>query len=605
MIEHDAFRVGRLMRTSEFINFCKERDVQIDRERLRRFEQLDVFRPMLRIRKPDITIKIETTSEGIRHLGVLEDDEEWSGETHTEMAQFDTSPDFIANWREYGSVWVPGQGEWPHSETIDTDPARHEAFYSQFQIYPLHHVTTALTLHTQLEWAVEPDGSLNANWGDRSKDQSGQYAVGTIKAMRGIQNDDVIAVIAQFLANRFYFNTQSDGRRQTIRQFHDWDWYEYARNWQAQPLLDAFELSEADLKRCFERLDIDWTHIDPIAKWYPLTRFVKVEKRKRLRNDALHAMTLREMAAMFRLMHKEAFGNDLTPLGEVGVHVIKRIPDIDPDSDPMRALELIANDFGVNAKPQLVLFVEGETEQTVLPIIFERFWGAPASRYGIEILSLGGVDSAAGGKEAPFSALWRLVDYLHHHQTLAFVLLDNEGFASRNVQQGLVKARSVHSRARRATRPDHIKVWRTNFEFENFSDTELAAAINQLHGSAIVRSADLAICRVAFRAGPPKKGPRKTIDQLYLERTGKTIDKPGLGLILTEIMFGSAARRKPHTRPISKFLDRVARKAALNHQPTTHEIWEANQTSGYVGTLLPSGRAQKRTLRNQRKKRGG
>lgn len=603
MIEQDAFRVCRLMRETDFIKFCKERNVRIDAARLRRFEQLDVFRPLLRVHKPDVTIKFESTDEGIRDRGVLDDDETWNGETRVEMAQFDPTTYFADNWREYGSVWIPGQGEWPHEASIDEEPERHEAYYSRFQIYPLAHVVNMLTLQTQLEWAVEPDGSLNPKWGAPSRDRAAKYAAATVRSLQGVRSDDIKAALAQIIANRFYFSTQSDGRRLTIRQHHGWDWHEYSRAWRAQPILDAFDIDEEASKGCYQRLDLEWSNLDPIENWYKLARFVKVDKRKRLKDDALHALTLRDMAEMVRLFHKEAFDQDLKPLGEVGVHVIRRVPDVDPETDPMRALELIANDFGVNAKPQLALFVEGETEQTVLPVIFERFWGVTVSRCGIEILSLGGVDNAAGGKEAPFSALWRLVDYLHHHQTLAFVLLDNEGFASRNVQQGLPKAKSVHSSDRKATRPDHIKVWRTNFELENFSDTELAQAMNTLCGQRMFNRADVATCRAAVRAGPPKNGPLHTIDRLYIDRTGLPLDKPRLGLILTDIMFDPNTKRKPEARPISRFLDRIASKAALNHQPTTHELWEVNQTSGYLGTLLPSGRARKRALNVHRKQR--
>lgn len=181
---------------------------------------------------------------------------------------------------------------------------------------------------------------------------------------------------------------------------------------------------------------------DPIFGWWNLARFVRVAKRDRIKGDALRAVTLREMAHLMRLFHREAFGTDLRPLGEVGRQIYKRVPDVDPDRDPMRALELVANDFGVSGKPQLVLFVEGPTKLAVLPAIFERLLSAPASRHGIEFSNLGGVGNIAGGKENPFSAIWRLVDYLHHHQTLAFVLLDNEGFA-RNVVKGLPRAGSV------------------------------------------------------------------------------------------------------------------------------------------------------------------
>lgn len=604
LIDHDAFRVCRLMRTREFIKFCSDRGIRIDAERLRQFERIGVFRPILRSYSPDIVRKIETTEGGYRDFGILDDGEVWDGETRTEIAEFDPATDMADNWRGYGLVWVPGQGDWQHAATIDTESERHEAYYSRFQIWPLDHVVKQLTMNVQLEWATNEDGSPNTGWSPRLRQRIGDYGRQAAAAMRGFHNDDTIAVLAQLIANRFFYKTQTDGRQMTIGQFHDWEWGAYARAWRADPFISALGLTEEESRRFYEALDIAWTHTDPISGWYNLARFIRVEKRKQLKGDALHGLTLREMAQMLRLFHKEAFGSELRPIGEVGVHVVKRIPDVDADTDPMRALELSANDFGVNGKPQLVLFVEGETEQAVLPVLFERLWGAPASRYGIEIASLGGVDNAAGSKEAPFSALWRLVDYLHHHQTLAFVLLDNEGLAARNVRAGLPRANSVHSRDRKATRRDQIKVWPTTFEFENFSDTELAGAMNALAGQTLFARSDAAACRAAVRAGPQKGRKLLTIDHLFADRTGVPIDKPALGLLLAEVLVDPSSRRRPENRPIVQFLQRVARKAVRNYQPVTHEDWVINQRSGYLGTLQPPARqARRRSLENRRRQR--
>jgi hypothetical protein len=240
----------------------------------------------------------------------------------------------------------------------------------------------------------------------------------------------------------------------------------------------------------------------------------------------------------------------------------------------------------------------------VLPIIFERLWDAPASRYGIEIANLGGVDNAAGGKEAPFSALWRLVDYLHNHQTLAFVLLDNEGMAARNVGTGLPKVNSVHSVDRKATRRDQIRLWRTSFKLENFSNTEIAKALNRIVGRKLFAHGDVAVCRAAVPAGQTMGQKLRMMGRLFEERTGGLLDKPRLGMILVDIMMNPKARRKPGNRPMTKFLMRVARKASLNFQPVTQEDWESNQRSGYLGTFQPAARqARRRRLDSRRRQR--
>lgn len=602
LIDNDAFRVCRLMPEREFIRYCRERNIKVDARRLRQFERIGVFRPLLRVFRPEITYKIEADEHGWRYAGELQQGDEWAGTTRVEIAEFNPSTHSAQTWREEGLIWVPGQSDWEHETTIDTLPKQHEAYYSRFQILSLDRVANMLTMSVQLEWATSPDGTPNTKWSPRLRHNAGTWGHRAAAALRAPRDEDVMAVLLQLIANRFFYKTQSDGRQMTIGQFHDWEWGAYARVWSPDPFRQAVELDENESRNFYEWLDIRWTHVDPMSRWYNLARFVRIDKRKLLKNDALHGLALREMAQMLRLFHREAFGDDLRPLGEVGVHIIKRVPDIDPETDPMRALELSANDFGVNGKPQLVLFVEGETEQTMLPVIFERLWGAPASRFGIEISNLGGVDNAAGGKEAPFSAIWRLVDYLHHHQTLAFVLLDNEGYASRNVRDGLRKANSVHSPDRKATRRDHIKIWRTSFELENFSDTEIARALNQVAGEDTFTRADVAACRAAVLEGPRKGQKLRTIDRLFEERSDVPLNKPRLGLILVDIMMDPTNRRSPGNRPITKFLVRVGRKASRNFQPVTHEDWEINQRSGYLGTLQPAARRARRRRQDGRRR---
>lgn len=601
LIDQDAFRVCPVMPEAEFVRFCSARAIGIDKRRLRQFERIGIFRPLLRAYRPEVVMKIEIVEGGYRELGELEGGETWQGETRTELVDFDPTSRNARKWREHGLLWVPGQGEWAHYHSIDDDQPRHEAYYSRYQTYALEWVVPMMTMRVPLEHAVMPDGSADPKWSPRLRHRAADWGRRAAAGLRGPRDADAIGALLQLVANRFFYKTRDDGRQITIGQFHDWNWGSYARCWSPSAIVDAFGITAEESRRWYETLDLAWMNADPIFGWWNLARFVRVAKRDRLKGEALRAVTLREMAHMLRLFHKEAFGGDLRPLGEVGVQILKRVPDVDPDRDPMRAVELVANDFGVSGKPQLVLFVEGTTELAVLPVIFERLWGAPASRYGIEFSNLGGVGNVTGGRENPFSAIWRLVDYLHHHQTLAFVLLDNEGLA-RNVVEGLPRAGSVHSADRKATRPDHVKVWRTTFELDNFSDTEIAAAMNVQAGGRVISRADVSACRAAMLNGVSKGTALRTIDRIFEERAGLALDKPALGLLLVDAMFDPKSRRAIGNRPITRFLVRVAGKAARNFQPVTEEDWRINQRSGYLGTLQPKAKRDRRRRLDRRRR---
>lgn len=130
---------------------------------------------------------------------------------------------------------------------------------------------------------------------------------------------------------------------------------------------------------------------------------------------------------------------------------------------------------------------------------------------------------------------------------------------------------------RYATRPDYVHLWRVSFEFDNFSDTEIASALTAISvGVARFVTVDIAACR-------KDKAPGAALKKLYFTRAGHKLDKPALARVLVEAMLSPASRRNPDRRPIVKVLERITRLAALNPFPTMQQLWEYNQRSNYLG----------------------
>jgi hypothetical protein len=615
LIDREAYRVCSLMPQREFVSFCRDRNVNVSTERLRNLERLKLFFPVLRIYRFDLIHKVELLEEGrrFRDLGPLQENEVWSGDTRTELARFDFSKRVIRSWREHGNAWDPRADVSPHTETIDTDSRRHEAYYSQFQIFELDRLAQSLTFTVEIDWALESDGTIDARWGDDLKPNLSSYAERVAKD--GLSDSESsFGAICQVISDRYYPKTQSDERHIIVPEggmrFRDWDWYEYARSWDAAAVAKLLNLEKNTLRGCYERVARTYRSSDPLENWHGLVRFVSVQKRKKLKGDALKAQAFGEMAKMLRLFHHDAFGEELDPPNELGRTTIHRIPDVTAEDDPLRALELVANDFGINPKPQAVLFIEGATEMAVVPTMFDEVYAAKPNVFGIELVSLGGVSNATGGKDSSFSALWRLIDYLHHHQTVAFVLLDNEGLASKNIGVGLPRAHSIHFSDRRATRKNYVKLWKLSFEMDNFNDAELARALKDYsQGKADFSAPDVKQCRESAKTAAKNKKVR-TLDVLYTERTGRNLNKPQFGMVLVKLMFDPATTRKPQHRPIVKFLDKVAGLAARNHQPVTHAMWEYNQRSGHLGTLKPGAVSRRKDpfgqpIKKSRKSKGG
>lgn len=588
-----AYKVCRLLRASEFAKFGADRGLKVDEGRLRKLEQLGLFKPLLRIRQPDVTYKIETRDdETFRFLGELTDDEVWDGETRVELGSFGFYPHVVADWREHGLIWSPHDGLSPHDAEIDAERERHVAYYSEFQIWDLMDVVTDLTVRVSADNALDALGGLSGNHEDLEKNIA-QIALDAVARRDQRRFRNAFALFAQLISDRYYSQTQSDGRQMTMSYdgtFHDWSWDAYASAWTPDETLAAFKLDKASSEWLHGQLCFERSVRNPLHAWRGLTRFVAVRERKRLKGDALLAETLAEMADMLRRFHSDAFGELLPDPDHTGFRRDAAAPPVGPD-DPYRALELVVNSFRLNPKPQLVLIVEGQTEEVVLPEIFERWHGVTPMRYGIQLRNMHGVGNATGTKKDTLSALWRLVDFLHAQQTVALVLLDREGLAGRNIGTGLKSAPSIHFPDRMVTRKEYVKLWNRCFELDNFSDSEIAAAMTVLSGVTI-RGPELKPCRV-----PPQKGVKAvTLERIFEARAGRPLNKVELARTLVEAMFATTTKRTPQSRPIIRFLEFAARTAALNHQPTMEDSWERNQRSGYLGALRP-GAASRRKKR--------
>ena len=94
LIERQACVVCDLLPLPQFVSFCRDRHIGISHERLLKFDQLEIFFPMLRIYRPEIVRKVEYVDGGrsYRDLGLLKSDEMWTGPTETELAQFGFPP---------------------------------------------------------------------------------------------------------------------------------------------------------------------------------------------------------------------------------------------------------------------------------------------------------------------------------------------------------------------------------------------------------------------------------------------------------------------------------------------------------------------------------
>ena len=354
---------------------------------------------------------------------------------------------------------------------------------------------------------------------------------------------------------------------------HDWDWHKESRLWDPVKTEKLYSLTPEMLYNAYTSLAMRQAHFDPIVNWYQFTQFISIHERKKLKGEALRAETMRAGAHMLRLLYKDLYGKDLLHPNESGRYADNHLSELDAHQDVRQKLECVANRFNVNPQPRLSLFVEGQSEAVAVTRILEMYYGSHPGNFGIEIIDLQGVGTATGNKkEDRFSAIFRLIDYLHHHQTFTFLILDNENYA-RMLKERAKKEKSRYGFRRYTTRSEYIRIWRISFEFDNFSCTEIAAALTQL-------ACDVAEFSVSEVMNAKRdSNPGATLNSLYKNKANYKLQKTKLATVLVDLMMCPTARQKIENRPIIKILNRIELLAVCNFLPTTQSIRDTNQTS--------------------------
>lgn len=184
--------------------------------------------------------------------------------------------------------------------------------------------------------------------------------------------------------------------------------------------------------------------------------------------------------------------------------------------------------------------------------------------------------------------LTRLIDHYHSLQTIVFAILDNEN-KSRDFRSKIAKRRSLWNRNRTITKEEYIYIWKTNVEFDNFTDEEIARSMTATSGGRTeFTPKEIAICRQSFGHG------RDPLSTLYDERLNYGLPKR----TLLKLLFDIAIERpemdrngEKITRPIVDVIISIQRLALRNHQPSHLDAWQQTQDSDWLGNRLPDSEA--------------
>lgn len=542
ILDDVAMRVCPLLPTRQFVDYCVKRNLRITPEQLHRYEEQRIFKPVIRVVRP----------EGANWI--LRYDGSPSAPDFAEGFVIDASaPD--ANYA------VP-----------DLDDQSSGAFYSQFQVMSLRHILRQLTLPVLL------DKDMGAtDWDERIR-QLSEYAKKTVDRFREDHSLAAIPLLCQLISNRYLPYAIGNQRSNLIRsttqwggwiQFDsgDWDWSQFRRSWDPSFLVAPFSMDEMSLKRIHENIVLTMRSFDPLWAWSDLVRFVNQDNRDKLQGDALCAESYRQSAAMLRLLYRDLFGTDFDPPGDTSIWLRSHLADLPALDDRRERLRYVVNEYGLNPQPKAVLLVEGESEVAFISRYVQLTFGSHFANLGIDIVNLRGVGNATGNKASDkFGAIFRLVDYLHEQQTLCFIMLDNEGQA-KNLKKAAKDRASIFQHRSRVMPQSHIRIWDRDFEFDNFNDCELAKALSEIADGTEFLPEQVEKARSECKSG--------VLPELFRRRTGVELNKPSLAQHLAGIAATLGSASKP--RPVTEFLDQVYEAAVMNPFPVDREVWLENQ----------------------------
>lgn len=584
LIDNQHFIACRLLSTSRFVKYCKDRGIWVSKEQLERFEELGLFHPVARTIKPreenehpHVWAKVKYTDGNRTYVGRLEEGEAWDGEVERLLTGFDFGKPYVYEWLERGLLWDPLSLPFRSWGSYKNE-GRMESYYSVFQCYHLHNLIKQTTLVGRAE--------IRISYGEEEIQQQAKDTVKRAQEMisrcrEGVKGENAV-IICQAISNRYFPQTQTDQRTIRISGFGggpEPDWHEYRRGWDAETVLSELGSSTDELKRLQEKIAFDANMIDPLEKWYGLVSFVSVEQKKRLKGDALFAQSLYSMEHMLRLFFEDLTGERLPAPDESPMWTPGRLYGEGVPENELDYLELLTNHYSLNPRPKLILVVEGAGELEQFPRLIEEFFGYSLQRAGIDIQRLEGIGEFTSRR------LERFIDDHHDKQTYVFIVLDNEGNASAK-KDSLIKQRSRYFPKRAITSSDLVYLWDRSVEFDNFTHAEIAQAMTEVgKGLYIFTPEQIAKCESSFGRG--KGDP---LSRLFEEKTEYGLNKRELLRVLFDMIISNAEAEMGDDgggkRPVTRMLLEVVELAATNYQPVTSDIRRINQESGYLGDVL-------------------
>jgi hypothetical protein len=246
------------------------------------------------------------------------------------------------------------------------------------------------------------------------------------------------------------------------------EWRSWREKFTPKDILEKTEMRVEQVAKWRDALALEAINFDPLGNWYMLVRSAKYGKKIRLRGEALRAQNYYEYVALLNLFLKDITGKvqpepDTIADGSDGTWKM-RIYGPDFDINSVNTQRKIIDEYfqiGKRIITKLLLIVEGDTEEDCIPPLCHAMnWAFETDGTLVNLHGVGGLNN-----------LRSILEDAQEDNIIPFVIIDDEGEAKHVVEDLLSRGLLKKSNAR---------IWKKNFEDDNFSTKEIIAAVNEI-----------------------------------------------------------------------------------------------------------------------------
>ena len=427
-------------------------------------------------------------------------------------------------------------------------------YYHPYQIYSLNSVLESrIRALTRFNITPQNDESV-INIRKREKNMGNRPEI----LRKNSKKDEKFVELLLFIQNKYLpFVEQPGYKSVTGDKYHINNlyerWYDLQKKIIPKEIISALGLEAEKIKEYRGLIGSYGLSIDPLKAWYDLIKYIKHDKRQKLRGKALLAQDFYLISDMLALFLEDLTGEKQLETGSLHDtmkgrgkvrYYGKELNYVDRD-----ARIRLLREYGLNPRPRLVLIVEGDTEEVAFPIIANAM-GIPLERYGIQIINVHGADKDPRELIVHYSTpdIDRVDNkyYIPLERTKVFFIFDKEGnkrsWLKKLIEKpdeeiekmmkdvlSIIKNKGGHISAHtekiflKHTVKYHIwgqeqddeklsrehRICGKSFEYANFSDKELSRELNEYgvkHGYKFdVTSDEIKDCRAKPKNGNLEK----------------------------------------------------------------------------------------------------